>query len=150
MPEEHCVGAEQWHDGPTPFVIVSPNAVHQSFALVHAVPLTTTSRDDGNFRNHRIRVHPPSFTYYEAHTDQPLFKEESVLALTEQARALAHVRLIGDPVARLDMVGLGAVEAGLRYVYGIPAAPVVEANAKESFGVDELVTSARARTGPGR
>ena len=51
---------------------------------------------------------------------EPTFREEPMLALTEQSRVLAYRRLLGSPVAKLDLVGLGAVEAGIRFTMNIP------------------------------
>jgi len=127
IPEEHVAGTEQFHpNGPTPFVIVTRQDLHQNAALVQGVPLSRVkqdeTRDSGPARQFRIRIPLREFTYFDVHTDDEPLQVADVLALTEQARILAHSRLLRNPVARVSPSALGAIEAGLRYVFDIPSA----------------------------
>ncbi len=117
--------SEQNHDLLTPWLVVSRKEIHQRLPIVQAVPLTTQlHKDSGDYRNHRIRVLASEVINYDiqnpgAKPDKPLDAQDQ-LALTEQTRVMAHVRLAGDPIAILPPKALLAVEAGIRYVMGIP------------------------------
>lgn len=130
IPEEHVEGTEQFHpDGPTPFVVVTRQAMHENMALVQGVPLSRVKKDDtrtnGPGRHFRIRIPTSELTYFDVHVDDRPLQDIDMLALTEQGRILAHTRLLGNPVARISQSALGAIEAGLRYVLDIPPAPSV-------------------------
>lgn len=42
------------------------------------------------------------------------------LALTEQVRCISRARLDPKRIARVSPIALGAVEAGIKYVLGLP------------------------------
>jgi mRNA-degrading endonuclease toxin of MazEF toxin-antitoxin module len=112
---------EQVHDGNTLFAIVSSNRIHQKIPLLQGIPLTSsfaTEGDEGSqFRKHRVRVLKNHVTRYQS---ARVLEDIDRLALTEQLRVLAHVRLDGQPVGKLSPQAMAAIEAGLRHVLHIP------------------------------
>jgi mRNA-degrading endonuclease toxin of MazEF toxin-antitoxin module len=117
--EEHR-DAEHYHpeSDPCPWVILSSDHIHRRSSLCFAAPLSSrTEKADGSyFRQFRIRILNNLLTHYRLGTgsEKPLTGDSIVL--TEQARAFAHDRLLGNPIAKVNKQGLYAIEAGLKFV----------------------------------
>ncbi len=106
------VGSEQ--HGRRPVLVVSVNAVNSGLPVVVVVPLTAKIQKAN--RNFRILI-PDSQKIQELGTSGCTGES---LALTEQVRVMDKFQLDDRRVARLVPAAIGAVEAGLRYVLGIP------------------------------
>ena len=116
---EHSVGSETRHDVPSTWLIVSSDRVHTKLPIAQAVPITTQHHQEQRFRGPRVFIQPADIHKIPTTNQRPL-NDGPILVLTEQARPLAHERLILEPIARVSTRGLAVVEAGLKYVYGIP------------------------------
>ena len=112
----HAVASEQHHDVPSPWLVVSGNAVHARFPIVIAVPFTTQVTKADGFRGARILV--PEAHKLPGRGGATLPGDS--LALTEQIRVLAHERLTKGPVARLSKAAMASVEAALKHVLDMP------------------------------
>jgi len=126
-------GSEQVHYGPSPWLVMSADAIHQRFPIVQGVQLTSKHGKEGPpgspYRQHRIRILASQITHYQVAAppsgSNPMPPDKNLdptdqLALTEQARILSHARLLGNPVAQVSPRALFSVEAGLRYVFDLP------------------------------
>ncbi|MBI4700265.1 MAG: type II toxin-antitoxin system PemK/MazF family toxin [Deltaproteobacteria bacterium] len=120
-------GSEQTHYKPTPWLVVSSDAINRRLPIVQAVPFTTKlHKGEGQFRAHSIRVLALHVTRFATTAGTAPLHDGDQLALTEQLRVLSHDRLLGDPVGRVSKQALFSVEAGIRFVCGIPPWPPVE------------------------
>lgn len=109
-------GSEQWHDVPSPWVIVSNDAIHSKLRVVQAVPLTSKlHKGDGPFKKFRIEILESGIDKYTASGIRAL-DPGNQLALTEQLRVLSHARLQGGPIAALLPAALGSLDTGLIFV----------------------------------
>lgn len=114
----HAVGSEQFHDQPSPWLVVSSSRLHQRLPIVIAVPLSTQLQKEEAFRGARIRILASHMTPIPPVPPNRALQGDS-LALTEQIRVLAHKRLLDEPVARVSRTALLNVEAGMKYVLEI-------------------------------
>ena len=112
FPGDECIGSEQ--KGRRPVAVISVDIINSKFPICIVVPLT--SKLDKPNPMHRIRVHESSKTQ-EAGTDGCMGDS---LALTEQLRCIARSRLDQKRVAKLSPAAVAAIEAGVKYVLGIP------------------------------
>lgn len=110
VPKPHTMGSEQYKR--RPWLVVSSDTIHQRLALVLAVPLSTQGHKASDFARHRIVMELKDFS---PNPDGAPLTEPSV-ALTEQVRALAHMRLEGEPAGRFSAEAMTRVDAGLRFV----------------------------------
>jgi mRNA-degrading endonuclease toxin of MazEF toxin-antitoxin module len=108
----NAVGSEQY--GKRPVLVISIDNINSSLPICVVVPLSEQLHKAN--RNHRIRI-PESEKIQETGTRG--CPGES-LALTEQVRCISRERLDPKRVARLKSVAVAAVEAGVKYVLGIP------------------------------
>lgn len=113
-------GQEQVHATDTLYVVVSSDRIHQTSSIVQVVPLTSQMHVDGDpaspFRKHRIRILRNDLTRYAA--VNPL-RDIDQIALTEQVRVFAQLRLSGQPVGQVARVTMSAIDAGLKYVFNL-------------------------------
>ena len=112
LPDHDSAGSEQ--KGRRPVVVISVDVVNSTLPICVVVPLT--GKLDKPNPLHRIRVHESS-KIQESGTGG--CKGDS-LALTEQIRCISRSRLDAKRVARLTPVAIAAIEAGVKYVLGIP------------------------------
>lgn len=114
-------GKETAHERPSPWLVVSDRRIHTRLPLVQAVPLTTQHHQADRFQVARVFVSEGDMHLIPNSNQRALdLSQGRILVLTEQVRALSHERLRLDPVARVKASGMAQVEAGLRFVFGIP------------------------------
>ena len=117
VPVAHALGAEQRHDVPSPWIILSTAQVHERLPIVQAVPLSSKlDKGEGPYRAYRIRILEREITHYDVPKG---LRAGDQLALTEQTRVLSHDRLNGDPIAMLSSGAVESVAAGVAYVMGL-------------------------------
>jgi mRNA-degrading endonuclease toxin of MazEF toxin-antitoxin module len=82
-----------------------------------AAPITTKleGKEAGNLRMHRIRIPVEQQGRYRLISGEAPLRQVDSLVLTEQVRACAHSRFLGNPVARLDETMMHAIEAGAKF-----------------------------------
>ena len=112
LPSYDSVGSEQ--RGARPVLILSVNIINASLPICVIVPLSAQLAKANT--NHRIRV-LESERIQKPGTQG---RGGESLALTEQVRCIARKRLDPKRVARLKSVALASVEAGVKYVLGLP------------------------------
>ena len=112
LPSYDSVGSEQ--HGSRPVLILSVDVINASLPICVIVPLSAQLAKANT--SHRIRI-LESEKIQEPGTQG--CRGES-LALTEQVRCIARKRLDHKRVARLEPVALASVEAGVKYVLGLP------------------------------
>lgn len=112
LPSVESNGSEQ--HGRRPVVVLSVNVINFSLPICVIVPLSGQISKEN--RHHRIKI-PESQKIQEPGTSGC---QGDSIALTEQIRCISRTRLDQRKVARLKPVAIGAVEAGIKYVLGLP------------------------------
>lgn len=122
--EKEAREGEQVHKGSTLYVVVSNDRIHQRTPSVQVVPLSTSMTqagpEDSEFRQYRIRILRDHITRFDR--TNPL-KDTEMLALTDQARMMAQVRLDPVPAGKLSKVAMQSIETGLLYVFNLLLEP---------------------------
>lgn len=121
LPKSEAREGEQVHDGNTLYVVVSNDRIHQRQPIAQVVPLTSSLAAEGDeespFRQFRIRILKDHVTRFDR--ANPI-KDIDMIALTDQVRVFAQVRLDPVPAGKLSKVAITNIEAGLRYVFNVP------------------------------
>jgi mRNA-degrading endonuclease toxin of MazEF toxin-antitoxin module len=112
-------GDEISKDTPRPWLVVSSDVINTKFEMVVAIPFSRHVEKKNRW--HRIFI-PAAEIMVENGPDGAPISGIAIdrVALTEQVRILAIERVTLPRVGRLSAAGMGAVEAGLSYVLGIP------------------------------
>jgi mRNA-degrading endonuclease toxin of MazEF toxin-antitoxin module len=108
-----AVGSEQLKT--RPWLVVSRNKLRR-LGLAIAVPLSTklAKGESTDFRGFRIRIPETEIEKYSLAAGVPQMQAGDSLVLTEQVRVMDHARFPGNPIARVTVAAMAAVEAGLR------------------------------------
>lgn len=112
IPEGESVGSEQ--RGRRPVLVVSVNIINSNLPVCVVIPLSKQLHKKN--RQHRILI-SESEKIQSPNTGG--CKGDS-LVLTEQIRMISRDRLDPKKIAKLKPMGLGAVEAGMKYILGLP------------------------------
>lgn len=122
VPWAHTLGPEQAHhlEQTSPWIVVSADAVHERLPIVQAVPCTSQLQNGSGYDYFRIRL--KGIADYQRFQGPNVLKVEQ-LALTEQARVLAHERLMLPVAGQVTARALHFLSGGLRYVFDVPSVP---------------------------
>jgi mRNA-degrading endonuclease toxin of MazEF toxin-antitoxin module len=113
LPNTDSVGSEQRDRRPV--LVVSATKLNEALPQVCVIVPLTTNLNKAN-RNFRIRI------LEAAKVNEPGTSGCSgdSIALTEQVRCISRDRLDEKRIARAKPVAVAAVEAGLKFVLGLP------------------------------
>lgn len=112
LPVLESIGSEQY--GKRPVLVLSVNSINSKLPICVVVPLSNQLQKE--IRQFRIRIAAGEKVQEPGTKGCP----NDSLALTEQVRCISRDRLDPKRVARATPIAVGAVEAGIKYVLGIP------------------------------
>ncbi|MEW6211538.1 MAG: type II toxin-antitoxin system PemK/MazF family toxin [Acidobacteriota bacterium] len=112
LPAGESAGSEQ--HGTRPVLVISVDIINENLPICVIVPLSNQLHKEN--RHHRIRIVESEKIQEPGTRGCP----GDSLALTEQLRCISRNRLDANRVARLKPIAMGAVEAGIKYVLGLP------------------------------
>lgn len=115
LPEDESVGSEQ--KGRRVVLVFSSNKVIDALREDGCVVVPLTRQLQKSNRHFRIRI-LESYKIAEAGHSREVAGDS--LALTEQIRFISRDRLDAQRVASLNPLALAAVEAGVKFVLGLP------------------------------
>lgn len=113
LPGAESVGSEQRDRRPV--LVVSASKLNDALPRICVIVPLTTNLDKAN-RNFRIRILESAKIPEQGTSGCP---GDSV-ALTEQIRCISRDRLDENRIARAKPVAVAAVEAGIKFVLGLP------------------------------